>query len=332
MDEGIGTGQDGCQHGDVGDEGDDVHPLARGRHRSGADRQQDVRRAEPRHRIGEDVEVLLGREAAGVDEHACVGGQAELGAPTGRRGAPGMEQRGVDAERLQGDALHAPVEQMAAHAAARREHEVEAAIDVPGIAARGRRGEAAEAGSGGEPGHRLEVGVAGRDRGDGERARGVEPPPGDAVGIAGFDQVRPQVAQHPRDRAAAQRQAIAAAAGQGQGGQAGSAGNGVAPGHGDRVPPARPARQPVVLGQEVAAHAAAGRAPEHRRVDDVNRLGHSDAFLRRLADFARGRTGGLMACDCAEPAPPSACGRRRRPAGRGRCRPGRPRCRARPCG
>ncbi len=171
MDEGVGAGEDRRQRGDVGDERNDAHPLARRRHRSGADRQQDVRRAEPRHRVGEHVEMLLGREAAGVDEHARIGGEAELGAPAGRRRALGMERRGVDAERLQRDALHAPVEQVAAHAAARREHEVEAAIDMARVATRRRRGEAAEARAGGEPGHRLEVGVAGRDRRDGERAR-----------------------------------------------------------------------------------------------------------------------------------------------------------------
>jgi hypothetical protein len=99
--------------------------------------------------------VLLGREPAGVDEHAGIRAEAELVAPARRRRALGMERRGVDAERLQGDALHAPVEQVVAHAAARREHEVEAAIDVPGIAACRLRGEAAEASAGGEPGHRL---------------------------------------------------------------------------------------------------------------------------------------------------------------------------------
>ena len=64
--------------------GSDAHPLAGRRHRPGADRQQHVRRAEPRHRVGEDVEMLLGGEAAGVDEHARVGGEAERGAPARR--------------------------------------------------------------------------------------------------------------------------------------------------------------------------------------------------------------------------------------------------------
>jgi hypothetical protein len=145
--------------------------------------------------------------------------------------------------------------------------------------------------------------MTGRDRGDVERARGVERAPCDAVRIAGFDQVGPQIAQHPGDRAASQRQPVAAAARQRQGRQTGP--TGVAVRHGEGVPPAGAARQPVVLGQEIAAHAAAGRAPEHRRVDDVDRLGHSKALVLCTPDLALGTPGGLMACDCAEPALPS---------------------------
>jgi hypothetical protein len=104
--------------------------LGRRRRRSGADRQQHVRRAEPGHRGGEHVEVLLGREAAGVDEHLGVGGEAEPVAPLRSMRRARMEGARVDAERLPGDALDAPFAEMVAHAAARREHEVEAAIEV----------------------------------------------------------------------------------------------------------------------------------------------------------------------------------------------------------
>src|SRR5678815_3557457 len=38
--------------------------------------------------------------------------------------------------------------------------------------------------------------------------------------------------------------------------------------------PAGLAGQPVVLGLQVAADAAAGRTPEHRRVDEVERFAH----------------------------------------------------------
>ena len=73
----------------------------------------------------------------------------------------------------------------------------------------------------------------------------------------------------------AQRQAIAAAAGNGDRRQRRRVG--VAAGDArnrDRMAPARLAGQPVVLGLQVAAHAAAGRTPEHRRVDEVERFAH----------------------------------------------------------
>ena len=187
--------------------------------------------------------MLLGGEAAGVDEHARVLVEAERGAPARVRAA-GMEGRGVDAERLQGDPRDAPVEQVIAHAAARREHQVEAGVQVAQVAPRQPCEAAAEPGAAGEPGHRLEVGMTGRDRGDGERAGRIERAPGDAVGIAGLDQVRPQIAQHAGDRAAAQRQPVAAASGQRQRREGGAAGRRVcrpAPRSCAASPPAAPA-------------------------------------------------------------------------------------------
>jgi hypothetical protein len=284
VDEGVGAGEDPRQRRHAGDEGQHAHPLARGRRRRpGADREQHVRRAEPRHRVGEHVEMLLGREAAGVDEHPGVGGEAEPGAPSGV-GTIRMERGGVDAERLQRDPLDAPLAEMATQARARREHEVEAAIEVLRVAARRARGDAAEGAARGEARHRLEVGVAGRDRGDAARARRVE--------RAQATRIRDRPAsirsgrsagEHARDGDAAQRQAVATAARQRQRRQLAWPAAEFAPGTAIvcRQPGWR--AQPVVLGEQVAAHAAAGRAPEHRRVDDVDRLRHgADCADRRL--------------------------------------------------
>ena len=77
--------------------------------------------------------MLLRREAAGVDEHARIGGPAGRARQSAARAA-GWNAARVDAERLQRDALDAPVEQVGGHAAARREHEIEAGVDMARIA------------------------------------------------------------------------------------------------------------------------------------------------------------------------------------------------------
>ena len=132
---------------------------------------QHVRRAEPRHRGGEHVEVLLRREAPGVDEHARLRVEALRDAPGGRS-AGRMKARRVDAERLAGDALDAPVEKMAAHAAARCQHQIEAGIEMLRVAPRQPRRGRAEARAGGQARHLLEVRMA---VGDGRQCRARGP-------------------------------------------------------------------------------------------------------------------------------------------------------------
>ncbi len=202
----------------------------------------------------------------------------------------GMKDRRVDAERLAGDALDSPFLQVRGHAAARREDQVEAAVEVARIALGEACRAAGQARSGGEPRHRDEVRVAIRERRNAERLRGVERTPGDAVRISGLDQVGREAGDDARDRASPQRHAIAAAAGQRPRRQrrrvrarAGCAR------HCDRVAPARLRREPLVLGLQVPAHAATGRTPEHRRVDEVERFAHrAHCAEPRSRDGARG--------------------------------------------
>jgi hypothetical protein len=123
------------------------------------------------------------------------------------------------------------------------------------------------------------------DRRDAEPLRRVTRPPGDAVRVAGLDQVGSEPGEDTRDRGPAQRQAIAAAGRQRdrrQRRRAGVAARNLR--NRDRMAPARLAGQPVVLGLQVAADAAAGRTPEHRRVDEVERFGH-----RAHCDDPKGR-------------------------------------------
>ena len=186
--------------------------LGRRRRRPGADGEQQVGRAEAADRVGEDVEVLLRREAAGVDEHARVVGPAAARAPVGgrapRAGTPSCRRRAAGRRRARRPSRRGG----ARHAAARREDEVEAAVDVARIALGPARRARAEATAAGEPRHRDDVRVAVGDRRDAEPLRRVARAPGDAVRVAGLDQVGSEAGEDARDRGAAQRQAIAAAA------------------------------------------------------------------------------------------------------------------------
>src|SRR5512144_3006180 len=103
--------------------------------------------------------MLLGREAAGVDQQSRVVVVAEPFAPR-PAGAARMEALRVDAERLAQRGCDTPVEQVPPHAFARREHAVEAPVEPAGVRARGASGRARGATPGGEPGHLLEVRMA----------------------------------------------------------------------------------------------------------------------------------------------------------------------------
>jgi hypothetical protein len=111
--------------------------LADRRCRAVAHGHQHMAAAEQVHRVGQQLQMLLRREAAGVDQQPSRRVQpllaAELGAPVGVPGA-GMEDRAVHPQRLQRHARHAPGLQALGHAAAGRHDEVEMAVELHQIA------------------------------------------------------------------------------------------------------------------------------------------------------------------------------------------------------
>ena len=203
--EGVGAGERGRELVGVGDERQHADALAaRRRRRPGADREQQVRRAEPLDRVGQHVEVLLGGEAAGVDEHARRRRPARALAPARARRATGGRSRVSTPSGWQATRSTPQSTRWRRMLAARREHEVEAGGRRGAHSARAARAAAcAEALAGGQPRHRLEVRVAVGDGGDAARARRVDARPGDAVRVAGLDQVGRERGQHARDRARA---------------------------------------------------------------------------------------------------------------------------------
>ena len=275
MNERVGARQRSRQLARRGHEGQHGDAIAGRRwRRAGADRQEFVRCAEAPHRIDEHVEMFFRREAAGVDEQP---GRRRIAVPLapGRIAPARREEHAVDAKRLAGDARHAPGREVAGHAAARSQHEIEAAVDAPRIALGQPRRSAGEAPAGGQARERDDVRVAVGDRRNTERLRRIARRPGDAVGIAGLDDVGRERLQHAGHRRAPDRQPVAAAERQRHRRQGRAAGRGAGNArHGEGVAPARLAGQPLVLGLKVAPHAATGRTPEHRRVDEVERFAH----------------------------------------------------------
>lgn len=100
MHEGVAAGQE-ARHvlrlAHIVEEGHIVLRLALG---PGGDEQQMIVLAQQVHGLQQHVHILLPRRTAGEDEELGAGREAELLAQAVRVGAAGMEQGGVDAERL----------------------------------------------------------------------------------------------------------------------------------------------------------------------------------------------------------------------------------------
>ena len=206
-----------------------------------ADQHQRVLRPEAADGIGENLQVLFAREPAGVHEHAIPRRQAEPCAPLFTPAAR-IEHRAVDAEGLVQHPVDAEVAQFADHPLARGEHGVELPVQPAQIRARRPRRKRAA----GAPGEFDDVRVGERGDGNSEAPAGIERRPGDAIGVADLDHVRPQVHQATPRVAAADRKAIAVAERQARGGQRGQ------PGSAARPAPAACAATP---GRASATHA-----------------------------------------------------------------------------
>jgi hypothetical protein len=115
----IGSATKGCT----------MHALAARRRRARAEREQHVGRPEPPHRVGQHVQVLLGRVASGVDEQAVSRGRPRRlrHIALARAGWNVRVSRRAAGTRT----VHAPVVEVLPHRLAGREHEVEVAVQAP---------------------------------------------------------------------------------------------------------------------------------------------------------------------------------------------------------
>jgi len=183
-----------------------------------------------------------------------------------------VEHARVHAQRLAHHPAHAPAQQVLAHRLAGRKHQIEAPVQMAGVAPRRSGGGTRQTRCGQRGGQALDVGVAEGDHRHAAALADVQRGPGEAVRVARFDQVGRHRRQPFGEHAPLPRQPVAAAAGHGQRGQAlhrrvarrtrhGRRGDGVAP--------VALLRHPLPLGAQVAAHTAAGRAPEHGGVDHM---------------------------------------------------------------
>jgi hypothetical protein len=241
-----------------------------GRCGAAADDDQVVAAAQHAHRFQQHVELLFRREAARVDEQSGVGMQSQVRA---QRGVAALraEHAAVDAQRLVDGPVHAHFVELRDHDAARRHHEVELAVQVGEITAGAARDPAAQA----RPHQARQVGMVEGYGRDVEALAHAQRGPGTMPGVAGLDEVGLHGSQQTRRRRHGQRHAVAVEAGQPGRGNADQRGNGVVAGFDvgthDRVLHTAAPGQPMRLGVQVGAHAAAFGRVEHRDVDKMHR-------------------------------------------------------------
>ena len=184
------------------------------------------------------------------------------------------EDTAVDAERLVNHLRQAAGAQVFGDPVAGREHEVEAFVQPPqplprGAVAPARDAEvlAAELLREAQQ-QRRHVAVAEGDCRHAQAARRMQRRAAQRIRIGGFDDVGRAAFDHPRREPRMQHDAIAARARQAQAAAVERVGLGFGAGGDDRVLPAHRAERRV-LGADDPPHAA-GRAPEHRRVEKMH--------------------------------------------------------------
>jgi hypothetical protein len=238
---------------------------------SASRRSPPIRIAERCEHAQQQRDFLLARHAAGEDQEPSIGCELELGAKI-RIGARRMKDRAVDAERLDRDVRDAEIAEPFRDQPARREHAVEAPIEMAQVAA-------------GEPSDRRreaireearEIGVRERDGRNGELVGDAEHDPGQVIRIGGLDHIGLEFAQNARPAIDAERHAIAAGHAQlrktAELDDAVLAHSIARAGHDERVPKLALRREILPFREEIPLHAARVRREEQGHVDDVHRV------------------------------------------------------------
>jgi hypothetical protein len=235
-----------------------------------ADEREVKRRAERREHAQQQRDFLLARHAAGEDQEPRSWRERELVA---KRcvGAQRMEDRAIDAKRLDRDVVEAEITEPLGDQAARREYAVEAAIEMAKVVRGGAADRRCEAV--GEEAREVRM----RER-DGRNAKAIgdaEHDPRQVIRIGRFDDVGFELAQRARPAIDAQRHAIAARHAKLR--KAAELDDALVrsiarAGYDQRVAHVARRREKLFLGEKVSLHAAAVRREEQRYVDDVHRV------------------------------------------------------------